>query len=562
MSRAYCFLLLLLAATPAVAQQTADPVTQALSQGDTYRNKKRYELALESYRKADKLSHHTSALAFLRIAGINRLQGNFPDALDDAKRALKIAGEDKSVAVQAHLFRASLLSSMAGKPTDKKLKEAEEDIRQALALDVASPLAHYNLGLVLLKQERDSDGVAELTAFATMPGADASTVARARWYAANPIRARTPFAPEFSFTTLEKQSISSAGLRGKVVLLDFWGTWCPPCRESVPTLLAINKKYVNKPFQLVGISSDDDEEVWQNYIQAHRMTWAEYIDLSGNVQKAFDVDSYPTYIVLDKDGVVRFRQSGLSNFTGAELEDAINQALKRPSNPALAEAAAGPPPAPPENSAPTSAPSHSAPASEISMSAELSGLEVWTVSGSVYKNRELGLTYEFPQGWVVAQPGPLHAANERTEASARAAMLQQRPDATPLRRIITNKIVLYASRRGEGDGQRMSMPSLRISAVRSPVSSINLSRFGQMAEQMAAGAGAKLLGPPTDFLVKDHQFVRVDLLQGSGKSQFYRAFVQTVAGDYLVSIDLFASSPEELVQLAASLQSITIEESD
>src|SRR5205814_3426222 len=50
------------------------------------------------------------------------------------------------------------------------------------------------------------------------------------------IRARTPFAPRFSFTTHDNQAVSNASLRGKVVLMDFWGTWCPPCRESVPIL--------------------------------------------------------------------------------------------------------------------------------------------------------------------------------------------------------------------------------------------------------------------------------------------------------------------------------------
>lgn len=555
MFRAYCFLvqLLLLAPAPLVAQQGSDSVTQALAQGDTYRNKRRYELAMESYRKADKLSHHTSALAFLRIAGINRLQGDFPEALDNAKRALKVAADDKSVAVQAHLFRASLLTSMAGKPSDKKLKEAEDEVRQALALDGANPLARYNLGMVLLKQEHDSEGVTELNAFTAMSGADAATVARARWFVANPVRARTPFAPDFSFSTLEKQKITNAGLRGKVVLLDFWGTWCPPCRESVPMLVAINKKYTGKPFQIVGISSDEDEDVWRSYIESHRMTWAEYIDLSGDVQKAFEVDSYPTYIVLDKDGVVRFRQSGLSNFTGGELESEIDRALKRPSNPTLAEAAAGPPPTAPENAA--------APP-EIALPADLSGVEAWTVSQNVYKNRELGLTYELPRGWTASQPAALHAANERMEASARASLLQQHPDAGNAVRINIPKFVLYASRKGEGDGTHMSMPSLRISAVRSSASSINLSRFQQMVENMATGAGAKISRPPADFLVKDHQFVRVDLMHGSGKSQYYHSFVQTVAGDYLLTIDLFASSSGELEDLAASLKSISIQESE
>ncbi|HEX7287542.1 MAG TPA: redoxin family protein [Candidatus Angelobacter sp.] len=576
MFRACWFLvqLLLLAPAAVVAQQTSDPVTQALAQGDTYRNKKRYDLALESYHKADKLSRHTSALAYLRIASINRLQGNFSDALDDAKHALKLAGDDKHFAVQAHLFRASLLSSMASKPTDKKFREAEEDVRAALALQPENAVARYNLGMVLLKQERDSEGVAELTAFTAISGADPADVARARSYAANPLRARTPFAPGFSFTTLEKENISNVALKGKVVLLDFWGTWCPPCRQSVPMLIALNKKYANKPFQLVGISSDHDEEIWRSYVQDHRMTWTEYIDHSGSVLKAFDIDAYPTYILIDKDGVVRLRQSGLGPFTGGALEEAIDKALKRPSNPELAEAASSPPPPAPANTAPTlatrppsvapgpsSSPSASRPGSEVSLSADAAGLEGWAVTENVYKNRELHLTYEFPRNWNASKPETLRALNQRTEAANRAAMLQRNPDASPPQHITINRVVFSASLKGEDDGQRLLLPCLRIYAVPSRAGALNLSRFAQMAESMATGSNAKLLAPPIEIMVKGHQFVRADLVHNAGRNQLYRAFVQTLAAGYLVSINFYASSAEELETLAASLQSISIEES-
>ena len=70
----------------AVAQESSDPVAQALSQGDLYASRRKYELALDAYHKADKLSHHTSAMAFLKIASIERKAGAFSDARDDAKK--------------------------------------------------------------------------------------------------------------------------------------------------------------------------------------------------------------------------------------------------------------------------------------------------------------------------------------------------------------------------------------------------------------------------------------------------------------------------------------------
>src|SRR5690348_9030503 len=346
MLRVSRFAILALLSTLTQAQSPSDPIAKAISQGDLFQSKRKYELALDSYRKADKLSHHSSAAIYIKLTAVEIKMGDFPSALDDSKKAVKAAGDNKALAAEAHLLRSTLLTQMSGKPSDKKLREAEDELRQAMALDPAQPITHYNLGMVLLKQERDAEGLAEMNAFVGAPAADPATVAEARRIIASPIRAREPFAPDFNFTTLEKENISNTSLRGKVILLDFWGTWCPPCRESVPILRNLNKRYSGKPFQLVGVSSDDDEDVWRTYIEAQHMNWSEYIDLSGDVQSAFKIESFPTYIVLDKDGVVRYRQSGLGESTQGDIEDAVNKALKRNSDPALLAAASVPASAP------------------------------------------------------------------------------------------------------------------------------------------------------------------------------------------------------------------------
>ena len=158
MSRvALSILLLLVASTSFRAQDSNDPFSQALTQGDLYQSKRKYDLALDAYHKADKLCHHSSAPCYLKIASVERKLGDFPSALEAAKRAEKVAADNKTVAVQAHLFRATLLTQMSSKPGDKKLKEAEDELRQALALDSATSMTHFNLGMVLLKQERDPE---------------------------------------------------------------------------------------------------------------------------------------------------------------------------------------------------------------------------------------------------------------------------------------------------------------------------------------------------------------------------------------------------------------------
>jgi len=576
-------LVALLAGAALATQESSDPVAQALSQGDLYSSKRKYDLALDAYHRADKLSHHSSAPCYLKIAGVERKLGDFSSALDDAKKAVKVAGSDKSLAVRAHLLRATLLSQMSGKPTDKKLKEAEEEIRQALALDSTNALARYDLGFVLLKQERDAEGVTELNGFLSMPGGDSETVAEARRMVANPLRARAPFAPDFSFMTFQKQDVSNASLRGKVVLVDFWGTWCPPCRESVPALRNLNKKYAGRAFQLVSVSSDDDEDVWKTFIKAERMDWPQYIDLPGEVLHAFKVDSFPTFVVLDKDGVIRFRQSGEGPETEIELEDAINKYLKRDSDPKLAAAAAAETASVSTasttnnsgaaSSNPSAAASASAPRASVSdrenksVNADSSApgvIEGGVITGNTYKNIALGLTFQFPQNWRAQNPTSLQGLNDRVEAAAKAAMLQQHPEFanSPPQKLMVPKTVFYASRKGDWDGQHINMPSLRIGAIPSGLDAVCLDAFQSMVANMAAASGMKIVGAASEFQVNKHPFVRADFERSVGAVRIYQSFVQTIAGDYLLNIEIYAYSLDELQQAAASLQSMSISDED
>lgn len=557
-------------------QESSDPVAQALAQGDLYLSKRKYELALDAYHKADKLSRHSSAAAFLKIATIEKKAGAFPEALDDAQKAIKAAGDNKEVNIKVLQFRASLLAQMAGKPADKKLKEAEGELRQALTLDPANALTHLDLGMILLRQERDAEGIPELNAYLASPNANPKQAAETKLIIANPVRARAPFAPDFSFTTSQNQSVSNAALRGKVVLMDFWGTWCPPCRESVPALRDLNKKYAGKPFQLVSVSSDNDEDVWRTFIKAERMDWAQYMDLSGGVLESFKVDSFPTFVVLDKDGVIRFRQSGEGPATQMELEDAINKYLKRESDPKLAAAASSQASSGPVftagaadtvapasgSSTPPASTSNSDAKKDSDLPAKSTDIESYVVSGNSYKNAALGMNFQFPQNLIPAGADALRAVNDRQEAAAKAALLQQHPELANSQNIAVPKTVFYASRKGQWDGRQLEIPSIRINAVPSRLNDLNMDNFQLRVEKLAAASGLKLTGPPVEFRVNKHVFVRADFDRSIGSLRMYQSMVQTIAGDYFLTIEIYASSADEFQQAAASLQTMTISDED
>lgn len=94
---------------------------------------------------------------------------------------------------------------------------------------------------------------------------------------------------------------------GKVVLLEFWGSWCGPCREENPSLVKIYNEFKQKGFEIFGVASETDKQQWKKAIKADRLTWINVTDLNGSNNKAsmiYGVSGYPTNFLIDKDGTI------------------------------------------------------------------------------------------------------------------------------------------------------------------------------------------------------------------------------------------------------------------
>ena len=147
---------------------------------------------------------------------------------------------------------------------------------------------------------------------------------------AEPRRARENFAPDFSVVTLEGEFVTLADLKGKTVLLDFWGTWCPPCRAATPSLVSFYKNYSKKEnFVMIGVAVDESSEaVWKDYVSQNKMEWKEHLDKTHKMAAAFAVHVFPTYIVINGEGIISGIKNGWGSDTMPWISDAVNKSLK------------------------------------------------------------------------------------------------------------------------------------------------------------------------------------------------------------------------------------------
>jgi thiol-disulfide isomerase/thioredoxin len=101
--------------------------------------------------------------------------------------------------------------------------------------------------------------------------------------------------------------LSTKEFRGSLLLIEFWASWCKPCRKSFPELLSIAETYEDKNFRVLGVSIDENKDKWLNAIESDRLTWANVIDTGGELGKTatdFGIFAIPNNFLIDENGKV------------------------------------------------------------------------------------------------------------------------------------------------------------------------------------------------------------------------------------------------------------------
>jgi peroxiredoxin len=131
--------------------------------------------------------------------------------------------------------------------------------------------------------------------------------------------------PEITLKDLNGKEVSLSSLKGKVVLIDFWASWCGPCRKSMKHLSAIYPTLKAKGFEIYGISIDENTEDWKKAVAADKISWLQVNENGGwnaPVANLWKIDQIPTSYLLDKQGKIVAR-----DLEGRQLEAKINHLL-------------------------------------------------------------------------------------------------------------------------------------------------------------------------------------------------------------------------------------------
>jgi tetratricopeptide (TPR) repeat protein len=303
------------------ALEPQDDFQRAFTNGRVLARKGNFEDAINEFRKAAALRNGNCSECFEFIGQISLQTGRLKDAAEGYRQAIALKPQNEGE------LNNALGVSLYLQKDKKSLEEAVVAFNRAIQISGGKLVkAYYNLGYALIKLGREAEGIAALTRYLEVDP-NSSSAAEVRSIIANPKLANERFAPGFKVKSTTGEQLSLEKLRGKVVMLDFWATWCRPCWVEMPEVKGIWKKYGGDRFVIIGVSLDYDLETLEHYVKKEEITWPQYFDEDGKLTRLYNVRGIPHTVLIDHNGMIRavgYRASAL----GMKIDELVKKTLK------------------------------------------------------------------------------------------------------------------------------------------------------------------------------------------------------------------------------------------
>lgn len=136
--------------------------------------------------------------------------------------------------------------------------------------------------------------------------------------------------PYFSVLANDGMTYTPDYLKGNVILIMFWATWCPYCRKAMPHMNNLAGEYANAEFIILGICGSKDTATWHDYIQQHQLKWPQYWDKDLSMEHLFGAHGVPNFFLIDKDGYLVAHWVGWDDSLTGPMEKLIDHTLAQP----------------------------------------------------------------------------------------------------------------------------------------------------------------------------------------------------------------------------------------
>ena len=134
-------------------------------------------------------------------------------------------------------------------------------------------------------------------------------------------------APEFTLKDMNDKAVSLSSLKGNVVLISFWATWCPPCRDEMPSLNRLYREFRNRGLAIVAVSTDRSASLVKDFLGKTPVDFPVLMDSGSKVARQFKVFSLPTTFLLDRNGAIVQKYLGEEEWDSAKIRDKITTLL-------------------------------------------------------------------------------------------------------------------------------------------------------------------------------------------------------------------------------------------